>query len=187
MKGSRSWGFLFAVLLIPCLSAPAFATGLAAGAFGVYNFPILQDDAAGGALYGLKAKIGVPVVVLEPSLTFISVGDKENEDDAIGDFTQKGGSITSYGLNVSLGGMKEMPGVGFYGTGGIGAYALSSDLDYKEDETRFGFNVGAGLVFKVSPKFDIDMSGRFIVITLDGGGSRKSVGLFTGLNFYFGS
>lgn len=176
-----------AMLLLPALAAPAWA-GVAIGAYGGYNFTIIQDDSDHGALFGLKAKIdGIPVVVLEPSITFISVGDKENEDDEVGAFTQSGGSIQAFALNANLGGSyKTEPGVGFYGTGGIGMYSLSPDAPYLEDESRFGFNAGAGFVYKASPKFDIDVSARLHVITLDGGGSRKSVGIYAGADFYFG-
>jgi hypothetical protein len=43
-----------------------------------------------------------------------------------------------------------------------------------------------GLVFGVAPKVDIDVSGRFHLITLDGGGSRKNVGINGGVSYYFG-
>ena len=176
-----------ALPLLLALAAPA-AAGVALGAYGGYNFTIIQDDSDHGALFGLKAKIdAVPVVVLEPSITFISVGDQENEDDAVGTFTQSGGSIQAYALNANFGGSyKTEPGVGFYGTGGIGMYSMKPDTPYLEDESRFGFNAGAGFVVKPSPMFDIDVSARMHVITLDGGGSRKSVGIDAGADFYFG-
>jgi len=180
------WTGTLALLLAAFLAAPV-AAGVAVGGFAGYNITILQDDAGSGTLYGFKAKIGgMPLLVFEPSLTFISVGDAENQDDAVGSFTQQGGSIASYGLNVNLGSMKSVPGFGFYGTGGIGTYSIKPDAPYLEDETRFGFNFGTGLVIKPAPKLDVDVSGRLIVITLDGGGSRKSVGVFAGVNYYFG-
>ncbi|MFH1276788.1 MAG: hypothetical protein ABIK65_00185 [Candidatus Eisenbacteria bacterium] len=182
---NRVRGVWLALLLVPFLAAPA-AAGVAVGGFGGYNFTILQDDAGSGALFGFKAKIGAPVVVLEPTITFISVGDKENEDEDVGTFMQKGGSIASYELNASFGSLRTEPGVGLWVGGGVGAYSLKSDLDYVEDQTRFGFNVGTGLVFKAGAKFDVEIGGRFYVISLDGGGSRKSAGVYGGLNYYFG-
>lgn len=181
---NRVRGVWLALLLVPFLAAPA-AAGVAVGGFGGYNFTILQDDAGSGALFGFKAKIAAPVVI-EPTITFISVGDKENENDEVGTFTQTGGSIAAYELNLAFGSLRTTPGVGFWGGGGIGAYSLKSDLDYVEDATRFGFNVGTGLVIKAAPKFDVEIGGRLYVISLDGGGSRKSVGVFGGLNYYFG-
>jgi opacity protein-like surface antigen len=174
------------LVLATCLAAPAWAVGFAVGGYGVWNFPVIQDDAGAGALYGAKAKIGeMSIFVLEPSITWITVGDKDQSEDGL-DFTQKGGSILSYGLNVNIGGFPLAPGPSFYATGGIGSYTLKSDVPYVDDDTRFGYNAGLGIAVKPTPLFDIDLSGRFIVIPLDGGGSRKSVGLFTGLNFYFG-
>jgi opacity protein-like surface antigen len=152
----------------------------------VWNFPIIQDDAGGGALYGAKAKVGpLSFLVLEPSVTWITVGDKEQTEDDL-EFTQQGGSIQSFGLNLNIGGFPLAPGPSFYVTGGIGSYTLKPDVQYKDDETRVGYNAGLGIAVKPTGLFDIDVSGRFIVIPLDGGGSRKSVGLLAGLNFYFG-
>ncbi|MFH1680796.1 MAG: outer membrane beta-barrel protein [Candidatus Eisenbacteria bacterium] len=185
MMRSR-WVAAAALLFAVCFAAPALAVGFAVGGYGVYHFPIVQDDAGNGGLYGAKAKVGLgQAFVLEPSITFISVGEKDHTEDDL-DFTTKGGSIRTFGLNLNVGGFPLAPGPSFYVTGGIGSYTLKPDVDYKDDETRVGYNAGLGIAIKATPLFDIDVSGRFIVIPLDGGGSRKSVGLFTGLNFYFG-
>jgi uncharacterized spore protein YtfJ len=173
-------------LLAPCLAVSASAAGFAVGGYGGYNIPILQDDAGGGALYGAKAKIGpLSFLVLEPSITWIQVGDKDQSEEDL-DFTQKGGEIMTYGLNLNIGGFPIAPGPSFYVTGGVGSYTLKPDVEYKEEETRFGYNAGLGIAVKPAALFDIDVSGRFIVIPLEDGGSRKSVGIFAGLNFYFG-
>lgn len=181
----RVRGVWLALLLVPFVAAPAVA-GVAVGGFGGYNFPIIQDDAGGGALFGFKAKIGAPVVVVEPTVTFISVGDKDDSDEDVGDFTQAGGTITAYELNLAFGSLRTTPGVGLWGGGGIGGYSLSYDAPYKTDETRLGFNLGTGLVIKAATKVDVEIGGRLYIISLDGGGSRKSAGVFAGLNYYFG-
>jgi hypothetical protein len=176
-----------ALLFVPCLAGSASAVGVAVGGYGVWNIPIVQDDAGAGALYGAKAKIGgLSLFVLEPSVTWIQVGEKEQTEEDL-TFTQEGGSIQSFGLNVSIGGFRVLPGPSFYVTGGIGSYTLKPDVEYKDEETRVGYNAGLGLAVKPHALFDIDVSGRFIAIPLDGGGARKSVGIFAGLNFYFGS
>jgi opacity protein-like surface antigen len=182
------WRTAAALLLSVGLAAPAGAVGLAAGGYGAYHIPIVQDDAGSGALYGAKAKVGLgSIFVLEPSITWITVGEKDHtEEDLDLEFSTKGGSIQTIGLNVNLGGFPIEPGASLYATGGIGSYTLKPDASYKDDETRVGYNGGLGLAIKPTPLFDIDVSGRFIVIPLDGGGSRKSVGIFAGLNFYFG-
>lgn len=184
MRGFRS--ISIALLFLPVLAVPALAVDVAVGAFGGYNIPIIQDDAGGGVLYGAKAKIsGLAMFVLEPTITMITVGDKENEDDLIGTFTQEGGSITSMELNVTTGSYRTLPGLGFYGIGGIGMYSMSSDVPYKDDESRLGFSFGTGIVTKVAAQIDFDVNARLIFITEDGGGSRSSAGISAGLNYYF--
>ena len=173
-------------LLLAALAGPAEAGGIAAGPFGGWNFTVLQDDAGSGFLYGLRGKISATTAFsVEPWFTMITEGDVDHDEEGI-EFTQQGGSIASFGVNAGLGGFRKGPGFGFYATAGIGAYMLSPEQDYREDETRIGINFGPGVVVKVAPALDLDVSGRLTAITLDGGGSRKSVAVMAGLNYYFG-
>ncbi len=174
------------VLLLSALTGPALAMGFAIGPYGGWNITIAQDDAGSGPLYGIRAKLSAaPVIAIEPWFTMITEGDVDHEDGGI-EFTQKGGSIQSFGVNGSFGGYRTMPGLGFYTTGGVGMYMLKPEQDYKDETTRFGLNFGGGLVAKLIPALDLDVSTRLIAITLEGGGSRKSVGIHAGLNYYFG-
>ncbi len=185
MRGFRS--ISIALLFLPVLAVPAMAVDVAVGAFGGYNIPVVQDDMGSGVLYGAKAKIsGLAMFVLEPTITMITVGDKENEDEKLDEpFVQEGGSITAMELNVTTGSYRTIPGLGFYGIGGVGMYSISSDVPYKDDESRLGFSFGTGIVTKVATQIDFDVNARLIFITLDGGGSRSSAGISAGLNYYF--
>jgi hypothetical protein len=182
----KTSGLAASALLVIALTAPGEAVGIAIGPYAGYNLTILQDDAGSGPLFGLRAKISVaPIVVVEPWFTLISEGDVDHSEGGI-EFTQEGGSIQSFGVNASLGGYRTVPGFGFYTTGGIGMYMLKPELDYKDEATRFGINIGTGFVAKLMPALDLDASARLIAITLEGGGSRKSVGVHAGLSYYFG-
>ena len=68
---------------------------------------------------------------------------------------------------------------------GIGAYSRDPGQEYRDKQTRFGYDIGLGLVAKVAPILDIDVSGRLHAFTLEDGGSRKSAGIAAGLNYYF--
>jgi hypothetical protein len=177
---------LTSILLSTVLAGSSAAAGLAAGPFGGWNFTIVQDDAGGGVLYGLRGKVSAtPAISVEPWFTMITEGDVDHDEEGV-EFTQEGGSIMSFGVNASLGGFRTAPGFGLYATAGIGAYMLKPEQDYKEDQTRVGINFGPGFVVKIAPTLDLDVSGRFTAITLEGGGSRKSVAVVAGLNYYFG-
>jgi hypothetical protein len=174
--------FLSAFLLI----APgAHAIGIAVGGYGGVNVPIVQDDAGLGPLFGLKAKLGGTLpVTIEPFFTMITEGDVEHSEEGI-DFTQEGGSIQSFGVDVAFGSYRGSPGMKLYLVGGIGAYGRDPGQEYRDKETRFGFDLGLGLVSKFAPMLDLDISARLIVFTLEDGGSRKSAGIAAGLNYYF--
>jgi opacity protein-like surface antigen len=182
----KNLGLAIPALLLIALPATGGAMGFAVGPYAGYNVTILQDDAGNGPLFGLRAKISaLPALAVEPWFTMITEGDADHEEAGI-EFTQEGGSIQSFGVNASLGGYRTMPGLGFYATGGIGMYMLKPEQDYKDETTRFGLNLGTGFVVKVLPQLDLDASARLIAITLEGGGSRKSLGIHAGLNYYFG-
>ncbi len=153
------------------------AVGIAIGPYGGYNVTILQDDTGSGPLFGLNAKISAaPIVVLEPWFTMVSEGDVDHEEGGIA-FTQRGGSIQSFGVNGSLGGYRIVAGLGFHISGGIGMPLLKPEQDYREEATRFGLNLGTGFAANLIPALDLDASACLIAITLEGGGSRKSVGV----------
>ena len=173
---------LFALL---AFATGAHAVGVTVGGFGGYNIPILQDDAGPGPLYGLRVKLGdgLPCAV-EPYFLMISEGDVDHDEEDI-EFTQEGGSITSFGVDFAFGGYRKDIGTNPYFVVGIGAYTRDPGQEYRETLTRFGIDVGFGVVCKVAAMLDFDLSARVPAFMLDEGGSRKSAAIEAGLNYYF--
>ena len=163
----------------------AHAVGVTLGGFGGYNIPIVQDDAGPGPLFGLRVKLNseLPFVV-EPYFLTVSEGDVDHSEDDL-EFTQEGGSFTSFGLDLAFGGYRDEPGANLYFVAGIGAYSREPGQEYRDKETQFGFDVGLGIVWKFSSMLDFDLSGRLLTFMLSDGGSRKSGGIAAGLNYYF--
>lgn len=175
-----------ALMTVLMLGAPGVnAIGVTIGGFGGYNVPILQDDAGPGPLWGLRAKLnGDLPFVLQPYFLMVSEGDVDHAEEGI-EFTQEGGSITSFGLDLAFGGYREDPGANLYLVAGVGAYSREPGQQYREKLTRFGIDLGLGLVWKVAPMVDFDVSARMPAFMLDEGGSRKSAAMAAGLNYYF--
>jgi hypothetical protein len=174
-----------AVLVFLVSATGAHSVGVTIGGFGGMNIPIVQDDAGSGPLYGIRVKIAANLpFVVEPYFVSISEGDVDHSDEGI-EFTQKGGSIQSFGVDLAFGGYRARPGANLYFVAGLGAHSRDPGQDYRDKETRFGFDIGLGLVAKVAPMLDLDVGGRLHAFTLEEGGSRKSVGITAGLNYYF--
>ena len=175
------------VLLVMCLvaaiSAEAAATQLGLGGFVGMNIPVAQDDASSGALFGFRARLEfMPRLGAEAFFTSLNQGESSVEVWGR-DMTVDGGSINSFGLNLIFGSMSSAQGAHFHFTGGIGSYSISRDGP--PDESRFGYNFGPGLEIGLG-KVSVEIDAKFHVITLDGGGTRKNVGISGGLNYYFG-
>lgn len=163
------------LLLVLCATATnASAERFAIGAYGGYQWPIVQDDAEPGGLFGLKAKINLaPALDLEPNVTWINNGDTE---------TSSGGEVPapeviSYALNANLkfGGMLQI-------TAGLGWSSV--DLPITGSQNKFSFNAGLALEIPVGPVV-IDISPRFLLINTESGASRKHGLLMAGLNLWF--
>ncbi len=169
-------------------ASTAFGQGVSfgAGAFGGIDFPVLQNDNTSGAIYGIRGivKLDMPIT-LEPFLYFGSYGAAEFPE-----FTNdlEGAKITAYGVDATLFKIKGK-GVGPYFLVGAGFYDIADDAikdAYNSQGSRIGYSAGAGLAVGLTPYLMIDIRGRTNVVTLDGGGSRKSVGATGGLSYFFG-
>jgi hypothetical protein len=99
------------------------------------------------------------------------------------DMTLDGGSINNFGLNIFLGAVSGESGSHFHVSAGIGSYSLSREGAL--DNSRMGFNFGPALEIGLGKMISIEIESKFHIITLDGGGSRKNVGVTGGLNYYF--
>ncbi|MBU8934884.1 MAG: porin family protein [candidate division Zixibacteria bacterium] len=168
-------------LLMPM--AQAGQVGLGAGVSGGLEFPIAQQDQKQGSVFCLKARIGVmPIVTLEPGLSFTRYGDPEFDD-----FTSdlEGAKVTGYILDATLGGSFGGTGVEPYGLFGIGYYNTSLE-HFGDDKKNFGWSAGFGLEIGVAPRVGLDFRGRVAMISTDGGGTKKSGSVTGGINIYFG-
>jgi hypothetical protein len=164
-----------ALLLALCVaSSAASAERFAIGAYGGYQWPIVQDDADPGGLFGVKAKVRVaPILDIEPNITWIKNGDADTDS---GD-TIPAPDVTSYALNGNL----RLGGI-FQITAGIGWSSV--DLAVTDSQNKFAFNAGLALEIPVGP-LALDISPRLLIINTESGASRKHALLMAGLNYWF--
>jgi len=171
-----------AVLLVPLVAARG-EIGLGAGASGGLEFPIAQDDEAQGSVFAIRAiVVVVPSVALQPNVAFTTYGDPEFDEF---DSDLSGSEIAGYGLDAVLGGSFGNPGVWPYGLIGGGFYNTKRDQT-GEDETNFGWSAGFGVEVGLSHLLAIDLRGKLLVISPEGGGTKKSASVTGGVNVYFG-
>jgi hypothetical protein len=165
-----------------CLVSPAAALPIGIGAYGGLNLPIAQEDAGTGSLLGTKLRIVVhPLLAVEPALTFFQQGDSE-VDIAGQTEVLDGGQSTALGLNLVFGSVGPRDGVGFYGMLGIASHAMKQDGT--KDESRLALNFGPGLEVGIGPGLALALEGRLHMISLDGGGARKNLGVAGGIIYY---
>ena len=176
--------FFFSLLLMAGVASEALGTKIGIGGFAGMNIPIVQEDAGTGSLFGLKARMSlIPHLGAEVYFTKLNQGDASVEVHGKEMGRGDGGSFNSFGLNLVLGSMSTDVGAHFHIVGGIGSYSMSKEGVL--DESRFGFNFGPEVEIGLG-KVSIEIGSKAHIISLDGGGSRKSVGISGGLNYYFG-
>jgi len=181
VKKTLIWVILI-LLTVPAIQAGSVKWGV--GASGGIEFPIVQQDQKQGTVFGFKAKLGlIPALAIEPNLYFIKFGDPELEDLVESDL--EGAKLNAYGIDAILGSGFGGAGIKPYGLLGIGSYKFKHDQSGVES-TNFGWSVGFGIEIGVTPKVGLDFRGRTIVVSTEGGGSRKSAAVTGGINFYPG-
>jgi len=148
------------------------------GAFGGMNMPIVQADQSNGSVFGLKAKVKIiPVLLLEPNISFGKWGDGENEGIEF-----PGSKISSLGIDAVLGNSPGVIGVKPFFLVGAGIYTVKND-DTGYDESKLGYCAGLGLGIGVGPKMDIDITGKAVLAAQEKG-SKKAVFITAGLTYY---
>ena len=171
--------FLSGIVFLALISS-ASAAGIGVGAFGGLSIPVIQEDQGNGTVFGVRGRLKlIPGFTLEPVLAFNQFGDAETDFG-----TRKGSKVTYYGVDLILGGMGAPVGPRFYLLGGAAFYSFSRDYD--EDVTRFGVAGGLGIEIGLGKTLGLDFRGKFHLVTLDGGGSRKMVNITAGINYYLG-
>lgn len=173
------------VTLILLFAQIAAAQGIkfSAGAFGGVSVPIVQEDQGQGTVFGLMARFNaMSIFVIEPNLSFGKWGEPDPIDGF--DLGIDGSKVTSFGVNVLLGGQPGNPGIKPYFLGGFSYFKVSND-DTNFDESELGFAVGLGLSVSFMPELDLDLRARGIVIPVSDG-SKKAVEVTVGALYNFG-
>lgn len=173
------------VVLILVMTGSAFAlTDISAGVFGGLNIPVVQDDAKSGSGFGLKAKFA-PVPMIAGSIFFESRTFGDPELSLYGQsMSIDGGKVTSFGAEAQIGNVGGGMGPHFYWALGISSYKWKRD-GY-EDLSKVGYHLGPGVEFIVPANIGIEVRGKFEIVPIDGGGSRKNALVYIGANYHFG-
>ena len=172
------------LLVVPVTEAagPQFGVGVMGG----LDIPVVQDDQGTGGYYGFRARARlIPLIVVEGSVRLGGWGEPDLGLEGVTDDLE-GSDVTVLALDALLGspmgrGMMFSP----FAIVGFGSYKLEREQT-QQDESRFGWRAGLGLGLGLAKNFDADVRGVFNIITLEEGGSRKSVTAGVGLNFTFG-
>ena len=170
------------ILIVCCalfLAVSAFSGPLkiGIGAFGGMSLPLVQDDQATGSAFGFMARAKfLPIVTVEGNATFAKWGQADPIENVE---LPEGSKMTSFGIDLILGGKPGLVGFKPYAVVGFGSYKIEND-DTKYDESALGWSGGFGFMFGVTPKFDIDLRGKFVVAPQDEG-SKKSASVTIGV------
>jgi hypothetical protein len=166
--------------LLGVLAQPSqadFLNRLGIGAYSGVDYPIVQDDAGTGPLYGIRGRIGVPVVTIEPAVTFVENADRDVEAGG-STISLEAPGLTSYSFSL-------LWGRSLYGLAGIGWSTLDVPNGAGES-TEPTYYFGGGGEIGIGP-VAVDISPRFSIIQTADNASRKHFSVLVGVNYYFGS
>jgi len=173
---------LLAAIALGLLAAPSEAFRLGVGGFGFRNYSIgdmPNTDLHSGGLYGAKARFSLIPLLLaaEPMITFVDYGEF-----GVNNISTEG-SLTAFEINAVLGGVGGGLGPRFYHLIGLGSYKVK--VDPGDTVTKAGWNIGTGAEIGLWPQVAVDVSARFRWISTEGD-AIKDLGLYAGVNYYFG-
>ena len=176
---------LLLLTMVLFLMPPAFAVGpkIGLGLFGGGNIPVAMEDQKTGSAFGFKARIkAMNFLVVEPNLTFGKWGAPDPVNGI--DLGIDGSKVSSYGVDVAIGGLPG--GVGFKPFGFVGAefYKIKND-DTGYDESKLGMSGGLGFAIGLLPTFDFDLRAKLMVAPQEEG-SKKAVLILGGITYNFG-
>ncbi|PKK84178.1 MAG: hypothetical protein CVT49_05110 [candidate division Zixibacteria bacterium HGW-Zixibacteria-1] len=174
----------FGLVLIIISGASAQDVKFGAGVFGGMNIPIVQQDQAAGSAFGVRARLALkPFLVIEPNLMLGKWG-KPGEIDGY-DLGIDGSKVTSYGVDVALGGAPGVVGFKPVVFVGAGIYSVKND-DTGYDNSKLGFDGGLGFLIGATPFLDIDIRGTLMIAPQEET-SKKAAIITGGLTYYFGA
>lgn len=158
--------FALTLVLLAASSSVVSARGIGVGVFGGRSYPVLQDDAGNGTLFGARAPIHmVPFVSVEPYYASTSLSDKVTNVAGV-NFTRQGFDEKVYGVNMmfATGGP-----LSFYPIVGYGRTTLQR-TNY--NKTFTSYNAGFGMSVSPVPKMSFDVRGELQAV-MDGNTTRK--------------
>lgn len=174
---------ILAIILVLPVMALSQSASFGVGASGGLFIPVVQDDQGSGTIFNLRGIWNVSSLFsVEPHLNLAKYGDPSSDGGVFDGF--EGSKVTSFGVNAVLGmggGMGLHPLI----FAGIGSYKTKRDLT-SQDVSDIGYSGGLGIEIGINKSLAVDARGAMYVIPLDEGGSKKSVSVTGGVNFYFG-
>lgn len=176
------------ILALPSMAGAQNPIKLGIGLSGGLNIPVVQQDQARGTAFGIRGIIGLmSLITIEPNLNFAKYGDPSLDLPGVTNDLE-GSKVTSYGVDALLGASMSAPGLSPFVIVGMGFYKTERDQTaaFDDDGTDFGWSAGLGFALGLSPAISLDVRGRFNMIPVDGGSSKKSVFVTGGLNYFFG-
>jgi len=139
--------------------------------------------------FGDQSKLGIggtaafemefmPQLVGTVQAGYISWGAKDEAESSEGGFNVSASASVS-AVPVMVGGKYYfMPDMGLYGAAQLGLYFVSADAEVESNipglgsfdvgggsSTEFAFKIGGGYEIPVSPKFNVDLSAAFVLIS----------------------
>jgi hypothetical protein len=169
-------------LLLGSLAA-AQGPKIGVGVYGGLNYPVGQEDEAQGSIFGVRAKIkALPIITIEPQISFTSFGEAENDEIPI---NIDGSKVNAYGVDAVIGAPFGGKGFAMFGVIGAAFYNMKRDQSF-QDETNLGWSAGFGFAIGFAPMVSGEARGVAHVIPFEEGGSAKSVSVTVGLNYFFG-
>jgi len=181
----KTRGTILCVLLLLAAAAQAAEPRLGVGAAAGLTIPVAQDDQGSGTAFEIRGILGLmPSVVIEPNLTLVRYGEPDMTSVGISGGVD-GADVTGYGVDALLGGAIGKAGLSAYGMVGAGMYKTKRD-QIGVDNSDFGWSAGIGFLFGLTPQFGLDVRGRMLFVSSEGGASKKAANVTGGLNFYFG-
>jgi hypothetical protein len=142
--------------------------------YGGYATPVLQADTGGGAIFGVRAPVGLSVLTLEPFYASSSLGDKTETLGGLS-YTRSGFNLSAFGVSAILGANGT-----FYPFAGIGSWKLSRSGS--DDITNTGWNFGVGIKVPAGEKISFHIRGEMDMI-VNGETSRKFGTATAGLSY----
>lgn len=176
---NRHFAIMLIVLILPAVSTLAGPVGF--GVSGGALVPVSQEDQSTGSMLGLKIRTDLSgPLVAEPSLHFGSFGSA----DITGIGSRDGASLNYYGLDLTLGDPIAQMGFKPYFLLGGAVYNIKRDGD--ETVNKSGWSFGGGAALGIRRDLDIDIRGRFNIVSWEGSSSKKSIEVTVGATYYVG-